>query len=366
MNKSNLDFRALFHCDIEFSARASGRINIIGEHIDYNGGCVLPMPTRQQTQVDLALRNDDIVQVDSTQIWPRQGPRSYHLHSPTRGRGWLDYIQGTTTTLLSAGHHLQGFCALIDSNVPVGSGLSSSAALEIALLKALREAFDLPIDDVELARFGQCTENDFVGAQVGIMDQMAASVGRLGSALFLNTRSLEYENILLPDHLAFVVINSGIAHAHAHGGYNQRRQECEAARALLAVSDLCSLGADALPEIARLPDPLRRRVRHVVTENLRVSHAVTALKQRDLRSLGELMTASHRSLQNDFEVSIPELDLLVEIALKTSGVYGARLTGGGFGGSVVILSDRDAADWAGKKISAQYQIHTGRHCEPFF
>ena len=200
--------------------------------------------------------------------------------------------------------------------MPLGSGLSSSAALEVAVLRGLRDLFGLALDDVRLAQLGQRAENDFVGAPVGVMDQMAASLADDRTALFLDTRTLRYEQVPLPDGGALVVINSGVAHNHASGDYRTRRAECERAAAALGVPQLRDLGPADLPRVAALPEPLDRRARHVVTEDERVLESVAAMKAGDLRRLGELFTASHASQRDDFEVSVPEIDLLVDLAQR--------------------------------------------------
>jgi galactokinase len=261
--------------------------------------------------------------------------------------------------LHQAGHTLHGFDLLITSTVPVGSGLSSSAALEVSLLRALRAAFDLDIHDVQLALLGQKAENQFVGAQCGIMDQMAASLADERTALFLDARTLEYQRLPLPANADLVVLNSGVAHDHAAGDYNARRTECETASQMLGIKQLRDLGVADLPRLAILPEPLKRRARHVITENQRVLDAVEALHRRNLDRLGELFYDSHRSMRDDYEVSVKEIDLIVELARVQSEVYGARLTGGGFGGSVVMLTRSGAGAEVARRIADQYCEQSG-------
>jgi galactokinase len=237
--------------------------------------------------------------------------------------------------------------------------LSSSAALEISLLRALRDAFSLSLSDEEMARLGQRAENVFVGAPVGIMDQMAAVFADESHALFLDTRSLAYERVTIPAGAALIVINSGVAHQHAGGDYRTRRTECERAAALLGVPQLRDLDVADLPRVATLPDPLARRARHVVTEDARVLETVTALRASDLASVGRLFSASHASMRDDFDVSIRAVDLLVTIAEAQPSVYGARLTGGGFGGAIVALARPEDARATADRIAADYEARSG-------
>ncbi|HTM26268.1 MAG TPA: galactokinase [Vicinamibacterales bacterium] len=338
-------------------ASAPGRVNLIGEHTDYNGGFVLPAAIPQRTSVELRPRPDAAVDVWSANFNER---RAYVLGEEARRGSWVDYVQGITSILAAAGHRLGGFSLRIESAVPVGSGLSSSAALEIAVLRALRDAFDLAIDDVEMARLGQRVENVFVGAPVGIMDQMACALADDTHALFLDARTLEYERVAIPDAAALLVIDSGVAHNHAAGDYRTRRAECERAAALLDVPQLRDASAADLARIEALPEPLRRRARHVVTENARVLEAVAALRAGDLRAAGALFAASHASMRDDFVVSVPEVDLLVSIAQRQPGVHGARLTGGGFGGAIVALADRGSGRATADRIAAEYRTRSGR------
>ena len=329
-------FEAAIESTPMFFAEAPGRVNLIGEHTDYSGGFVLPVAIALRTRVELRLRNDRMVSVRSTST-PGSARVTYSLGGESKAGQWFDYVQGVTFALREAGVSIGGFDALISSTVPLGSGLSSSAALEVSLLRAIRAAFALAIDDVALARIGRAAENDFVGAPVGIMDQMASSLADERSALFLDTRSLEFERVPLPPAMEILVIDSGVAHDHATGDYRTRRDEVEAAADLLGVRELRDVGPDWVVDIAQLPDTLRRRARHVVSENARVQKAVLALKAADLPELGRLFAESHASMRDDFEVSVPAVDRLVELASTEPEVYGARLTGGGFGGAVIAI-----------------------------
>jgi galactokinase len=238
--------------------------------------------------------------------------------------------------------------------------LSSSAALEVALLRGLRTLADLPLDDRALARLAHRAESAFVGARVGVMDQMVVSLGDETSALFLDTHTLETVRVPLPRRAELAVVDSGIRHALVSGDYATRRAECERAAAALGVDRLCALGPDALDRVARLPPPLDRRARHVVTEHARVAEAVRALRADDVERLGQLFLASHASQRDDFAVSVPEVDTLVELAWDEPAVYGARLTGGGFGGAVVLLVERGHAAAVATRVAERGRRATGK------
>ena len=348
-------FETLFGRRPAVCSEAPGRVNLIGEHTDYNSGFVLPAAIPQRTRVEAAPRRDRLVRLWSAQF-PDQPLRTFTLGREARGGGWVDYIQGLTSLL--PGDAIRGFDARIVSAVPAGSGLSSSAALQMAIGRALRSLFSLPLEDLALARLGHRAENEFTGAPVGIMDQMACSLAETSTALFLDTRSLAWERIPLPPDGALVVIDSGIAHDHAAGDYRVRRAECDAAARRLGVATLRDVEDSQAG--ARLPAPLNRRVRHVLTENARVLAAVEALRAGDSRRIGRLFAESHASMRDDFEVSIEAIDRLVAIASATPGIHGARLTGGGFGGAVVAWADAGAAARAGDQIVADYNRHGGR------
>ncbi len=344
------------------TASAPGRVNLIGEHTDYNGGFVLPTAIPQQTRVELRPRADRQVLAHSANSSP-EGTFVIGQEQPTHL--WFDYVQGITWALGRAGYAFPGFDLRVNSTVPLGGGLSSSASLEVALLRAIRGAFSLDLDDLHLARLGQTAENDFVGARCGIMDQMAASLADTRTALFLDTRSLEYRRIPLPDAADLVVIHSGVTHRIAHGEgvqseYNARRADCEQAATLLGVPQLRDLDSADLPRLAALPDRLARRARHVITEDERVLAAITALEASEVEHLGELFLASHASMRADFDVSTPEIDLLVDLARTDADVFGARLTGGGFGGAVVILARGGTSASVAERVARVYGEQSGQ------
>jgi galactokinase len=337
-------------------AAAHGRVNLIGEHTDYHHGFVLPMPIPQRTIVTVRRRSDYLVRASSNAVEP--GVAEYQLGEEARGCGWLDYVQGVTHVLARTGRTLTGFDLTIESGIPPGAGVSSSAALTVALLRALRSMARFTLGDLEIAQLAQKVETDFIGAPIGIMDQMSCSLGHPNEALFIDTQSLHYERIPWPPHLSLIVINSGIVHAHAGGEYAVRRRESFAAAALLGVRHLRDATLESLSR-ATLPPPLDRRARHIITENQRVLDAVQALGDRDAQRLGELFNASHESMKRDYETSTPEIDALAEIAQSDQDVYGARLTGGGFGGSVVVVAHAGRASAAAERIVTAYTKQVG-------
>jgi galactokinase len=361
------DFTQLFGRLPDATAYAPGRVNLMGDHTDYNGGYVLPMVLPQETHVDAALRPDRTMHVWSGNVDPAQARREYRLGEERRVGDWLDYVQAATAVLARAGHALSGMDMRIVSSVPLGAGLSSSASLLVALLRALRNALRLDLSDDDVAQLAHRAETEFVGAPVGIMDQMVCALGRPGCAFFLDTATLAYEHVPLPSSAEWIVIHSGVRHNHQTGSYQQRRRECDAACALLglhSMRDLEGAGRQAvLSRIAELPPPLDARARHVVTENERVLMGVEMLQQVNMRGFGALMNASHESLRHDYAVSVPETDLLVELAQAEDGVYGARLTGGGFGGSVVIAAEAGAGGEIAARVVEQYRGHCGREAD---
>jgi galactokinase len=339
-----------------------GRVNLIGEHTDYNEGLVLPTPIAQQCDVLLEPRDDQHVRVYSVQ---QDQQLEYDIGREAAGHDWLDYVQAITQELQRAGQRLGGFDALIDSNVPAGSGLSSSAALLVAVCKGLRQIFEFEMNDVEVAKLAQRAENGLVGARVGLMDQMACSLGRHGAALFIDFRTLQWRSVPLPDTGELVILHSGVTHSLANGehgarNYKTRRAECERACELLGISSLRDLTVGDLPRLNSLPAPLKGRAHHVITENARVLETVAALEIGNLARVGELFYASHVSMRDDYDVSEPEIDLIVELARTRDGIYGARLTGGGFGGSVVMMAERGSGRAVGEAIAQEYAQKTGK------
>jgi galactokinase len=338
-------------------SKAHGRVNLIGEHTDYNGGWVLPTIIPQFTEIKIEKTPGQTVTLMST------GDRfySYALGEEQPQDLWVDYLQGATKILKEKGIHLSGFTASIHSTIPEGSGLSSSAALEMSFLKGLQEMFQFEMTPVELAKIGQRIENEFVGAKVGIMDQMATLLADENEALFLDTQEMTFERIPLPvEMIDLMVINSGISHrlSSTDGGYNERRGQCEEACEKLHIKSLREISPEKLKTIS-LPDILMKRVRHVVSENARVKSAVSAIRHRNIGQLGKLFAESHASMRDDYQVSIPEIDLLVELCMSEKGIHGARLTGGGFGGSIIAIADKGIKYQAAENIIRTYHKMTG-------
>jgi galactokinase len=344
----------------EVTASAPGRVNIIGEHTDYNGGFMLPIALPHRTDVVLARRDDALVQVRSLGLQGSSSLAQYRLGAEHRSGGWLDYVQGVTYIARVVHSHGAGCDILISSTVPIGKGLSSSAALQVSLFRALNQAWQLDLDDLSIAKLAHRAETEFVGAPVGMMDQMAASLGNETAALLIDARSLAFESVPLPDHVELAVLDSGIRHSHASGGYKVRRRECEDAASRLGVDQLRDVSEGDLAQLERLPPTLARRARHVITENARVLATVRAFRNGDAARAGRLLSLSHVSLRDDFEVSTREVDLLVELADAEPDAFGARITGGGFGGAVVALCQRPHAPTIAARVIERYRALTQR------
>jgi galactokinase len=339
-----MSFQKIFNKLPKSEASAPGRVNLLGEHTDYNDGFVLPTAIPQKTTVQIGLSSDGQHHFYSEDL----DEKVTILDINYTPHGFASYVFGCIEILKGQGCLIPPLNLYVKSSVPMGSGLSSSAALEVATLRAVRKLLDLRIDDVEIAKFAQQAEIHYAGVQCGIMDQMASSLADTEQMLFLDTRTLERRVLSFPKGAEIVVIDSGVPRTLASSGYNQRRKECENAAQLLGVKALRDI--TDVNAVENLPEPLRSRARHVVTENNRVLEAVQIVEtQRGLylQRFGELMNASHASLRDDYEVSVSALDMLVEILQKTTGVFGARLTGAGFGGASVAL----VAAGKGKEIA---------------
>lgn len=343
---------------------APGRVNIIGEHTDYNDGFVLPMAIDRRTYVAIASRKDRRVRIVSEVL---NDAAEFGIDRPEglQNHKWARYVAGVVWILASRGFVLPGADVLIDSDVPIGGGLSSSAALEVAIGKAFTSVAGAKIDPKDLALAGQKAEHDFVGAKVGIMDQLTATLGRQQHALLIDCRSLATREIPLTNlNAAIVVCNTNVKHELASSAYNQRRAECEEGVKLLSqrLPGLRALRDVTIADFEKyedeLPQLVRRRCRHVITENDRTVKAAEALERGDRQQLGELMRQSHESLRTDYEVTCPELDAMVEIAWRLQGTLGTRMTGGGFGGCTINIVRKDAVEHFSRTVAEEYRAAT--------
>jgi galactokinase len=340
---------------------APGRVNVIGEHTDYNGGYVLPIALPHTTRAAVARRDDGRLVLSSVQDDGAPVELDLADLAPGRPAGWAGYPAGVVAELRGPVAAAGGLSVLVDGEVPLGAGLSSSAALSCAVAVAVRDLLGLELSAADLVEVTRRAENDFVGAPTGILDQSASLLCTTGSALFLDTRDRHSEQVpfdLAGAGLALLVIDSGTSHDHAEGGYGDRRAECEQAAERLGVGLLREVEDPArlavLDDGTVLGDVLRRRARHVLAEDARVLEVVAALRTEvDPRSIGPVLTAGHASLRDDFEVSTPLLDATVD-ALLTTGAYGARMVGGGFGGSAIALVDVDRVDAVTAAVGRRY------------
>jgi galactokinase len=340
-------FEDVFITAPSVSAAAPGRVNLLGEHTDYNDGFVLPTAIPQQTRVTLRRREpgDSAFRVYSAELdtmatfTAEQAPTEH----------FATYVYGCLRELAGRGVDVPPLDVHIQSDVPIGIGVSSSAALEVATLRAVRALLRLPLDDVSIATLGQQAEIKYAGVNVGIMDQFAASLADTAHMLFLDTRTLEYRLLALPVGSEILVIDSGVPRELANSDYNARRAECEAAARSLGLSALRDVSDVAAVE--SLAEPQRRRARHVVTENRRVLDASRGI---NAEAFGDLMNASHRSLRDDFQVSIEALDILVGLLQHDSKVFGARLTGAGFGGACVALCQTGEGTGVAERVLVDY------------
>ncbi len=339
--------------------RAPGRVNLVGEHTDYNDGFCLPVAIDRWTWVALRLRTDTLVRVRALDLGPAddQFDLSAPL-SPLPQPHWANYVRGVLHAVQSRGHPLRGMDIAITGNVPQGAGLSSSASLEVALGEALRLSHALPLSGHDLARIGQQAEHEFAGCNCGIMDQLCSALGQAGSAMLLDTRSLAVNAYPMPRELAVVVIESRIQRGLVDSAYNDRRRECEeAARAL----GLPSLREAQMADLARLEGTLQQRARHVITDSARAVRLAELLASGDVVAIGQLLREAHASQRDDFDISRPEMDALVDLCNTSIGPEGgARMTGGGFGGCVVALLPQARVPALQAALAAGYRAPDGK------
>ncbi|WP_248964075.1 galactokinase [Sphaerisporangium perillae] len=357
-------FRAAYGRDPEGAWRAPGRVNLIGEHTDYNDGYVLPFAVPWGVTAAVARRDDDTLRLLSLQDATAgsdgedAGPRPMTITEHDQAGGWSRYVVGVFWALRQAGHHVGGADLVIDGDVPKGAGLSSSAALEVAVAMALNDLYGLGLAKIDLALIGQKAENDFVGMPCGIMDQAASALSEEGHVLFMDCRSLTTRNVPLDlpaEGLQILIIDTGVHHELADGQYARRRRDCESAAERLGVKALRDV-TDLAEALSRLDGDERKRVQHVVTENHRVQALIGLLRAGAVREIGALLNASHLSLRDQYEVSCAELDVAVEAAVR-GGARGARMTGGGFGGSAIALVADDRADRVREEVTKAYDQH---------
>ncbi|MCR4405814.1 MAG: galactokinase [Anaerolineae bacterium] len=357
-------FRQLFGTEAALVVRAPGRVNLIGEHTDYNDGYVLPVAIDRSVLLAASPRPDRWVVVHALDFDQRA---EFPLDDivPDDEHPWSNYQRGVAWVLQSAGFTLPGLNMALTSDVPIGAGLSSSAAVEVATAYTWQVLGKLELDRVRLALLCQRAENEFVGMNCGIMDQFISALGQRDSALLIDCRSLDYELVPIPAHTAIIVADTRVRRELVSSEYNTRRRECEEGvhllqRYLPGIIALRDVSPTQFAEHqAHLPDGVRQRCRHVICENDRVLRAVAALRADDLVTFGRLMDESHASLRNDYQVSCPELDALVMAAWRVKGVYGSRMTGAGFGGCTVSLVDESAVEAFREHVSAAYQAATG-------
>jgi len=344
--------------------RAPGRVNLIGEHTDYNDGFVMPAAIDSYTWVAAARRDDRRLWVYSIHFDENVELSPDALEGPPR-KHWSDYIRGVAAVMQAAGHSLMGANLMIYGQVPLGSGLSSSASLEVATALALLSVSGCELPLLEVVRLCRRAEHQYVGTRCGLMDQFIAAFGRAGNALLLDCRSLDFILLPIPAHSRLVICNTMVRHNLAAGEYNRRRADCETGVSVLrkCLPHVLALRDVTLSELEEhgkeLSDVVYRRCRHVIGENQRVLAAADALKSGNLNRFGEAMYESHASLREDYEVTCRELDLLVEFASACDGVYGARMTGGGFGGCTVNLVRSDAVEFFQRHIVQAYEKETG-------
>jgi galactokinase len=338
--------------------QAPGRINIVGEHTDYCGGLAMPAAIDRWCRFAAATNGSGRLTVIAEEFGEQV---DLDLDALTPRGAWSDYVAGVAKVLMDAGVAVSGADLMIESTVPIGAGVSSSAAIEVATAHALLALAGRTADGLTIARWCQKAENDFVGMPCGIMDQYASENGVEGAALVLDCARLTSTVAPLPVDASFLLVDSGVRHAHVDGAYRDRRADCETAARILGLGLLAELPVSALDAaLSRLPPGPAKRCRHVVTETARVRRAADALARGDLAALGALIDQSHASLRDDMEVSTREVDRLAEIARETPGVFGARMMGGGFGGCIIALADREQAADAQAAIVERYGAVLGK------
>ncbi len=361
-NKTLKIFEETFGYPATITIKAPGRVNLIGEHTDYNDGFVLPCAIDYETVIACGQRNDRIIRVIAADYDNQQDEFSLdEAIVSTDALPWANYVRGVMKHLLLRNSDFSGADMVISGNVPQGAGLSSSASLEVAVGQALKSLYDLPVDGVQLALNGQEAENQFVGCNCGIMDQLISALGKEDHALLIDCRSLETKAVSMPKDASVVIINSNVKRGLVDSEYNTRRKQCEEAARFFGVKALRDVNLAEFAEKEQGLDPMTaRRARHVITENDRTEAAAIALSHGDLKKMGLLMAESHASMRDDFEITVPPIDTLVEIVKSVIGDRGGvRMTGGGFGGCIVALIPSDLVEKVRKTVEHEYHAKTG-------
>ena len=350
-------YRREFGDEPEVVVRSPGRVNLIGDHTDYNNGLSLPMAIDRD--VSIALRS---IPRGKTKVYSAQEDEwgSFDANAPSEHEPWIGYLEGVANELMTAGHTLVDWQGAIASTVPAASGLSSSAALELATSMAFSIVSGIEWNALEMAKASQRAEQDWVGMRCGLLDQMSSAMGRPETAMIIDFETLEVSWVGIPPGVEIAIVDSGIARGLLDSAYNERRHECERAAAALGLPYLRGIDPLVVEEPGiPLTEAERARARHVLTENLRVLAFASALEKKDLEDAGAIMFASHRSMSHDFEASTPEIDRLVSIAASTEGCHGARMTGGGFGGAIVALVDEQRTSSFLAEVTSRYGEATG-------
>ncbi|HCD7550590.1 TPA: galactokinase [Citrobacter farmeri] len=355
-------FAEIFGYPATHTIQAPGRVNLIGEHTDYNDGFVLPCAIDYQTVISCAARNDRMIRVIAADYDNQTDEFSLDAPIVTHdSQQWANYVRGVVKHLLKRDSSFGGADLVISGNVPQGAGLSSSASLEVAVGTVFQQLYHLPLDGAQIALNGQEAENQFVGCNCGIMDQLISALGKKDHALLIDCRTLGTKAVSMPEGVAIVIINSNFKRTLVGSEYNTRRQQCETGARFFQQPALRDVSLEAFNAVANELDPLvAKRVRHVLTENARTVEAASALEKGDLVRMGQLMAESHASMRDDFEITVPQIDTLVDIVKTAIGEKGGvRMTGGGFGGCVVALIPETLVPAVQQAVAEQYEAKTG-------
>jgi len=356
-----------YNCAPDQVFHAPGRVNLIGEHTDYNEGFVLPSAINFGTDIAAKLRSDKTVNILAVDCEGETNRFDLDNIEFSKTKMWVNYIRGTLKVLRNAYPDINGADIVVSGDVPQGTGLSSSASFEVALLKTFASLNNIPLDGVRAALMGQKAENEFVGCNCGIMDQLISALGKAGHAMLLDCRSLTFEHAIIPQGMSLVIVNSNVKRGLVDSEYNARREQCEAATKHFNKPALRDVTLEELVnEQGNLSPIIYKRARHVISENTRTKQALDALNANDMKKMSALMAQSHHSMKNDFEITTPELDFLVEIIDSVLGKEGGvRMTGGGFGGCVIALTPNELIEQVKKVIRGKYHAKTGLQADEY-